>query len=150
VSSAPVRFLGLQLTATMAVLSLPDNSLLLYSPVAMTRSRRRAVGALGPVMHLYAPNLLHHLWMGEWASAFPSARVHAPERLARKRPDLRIDRVHNTMLGGVIDDLQIDGFRLDETVLVYRPSRTLPVADPGLFSAGLRTRRLDDADAGCR
>ena len=133
VSSAPVQFLGLRLTATMAVLSLTDNSLLLYSPVAMTPSRRRAVEELGPVAHLYAPNLLHHLWIGEWATAFPSARLHAPARLAKKRPDLRIARVHGTApepaFAGVIDELRIDGFRLDETVLVHRPSRTLVVAD---------------------
>jgi hypothetical protein len=132
-SSAPVSFLGLRLTATMAVLRLTDNSLLLYSPVAMTRSRRSAVEALGPVAHLYAPNLLHHLWIGEWATAFPSARVHAPAGLASKRPDLRIDRFHGAApelaFAGVIDELRIDGFRLQESVLVYRPSRTLLVAD---------------------
>jgi hypothetical protein len=132
-STTPVRFLGLRLTATMAVLSLLDNGLLLYSPVPMTPARRCAVEALGPVAHLYAPNLLHHLWIGEWATAFPSARVHAPAPLARKRRDLRIDRVHGAApepaFDGVIDELHIDGFRLEESVLVYRPSRTLLVAD---------------------
>src|SRR5215469_14931573 len=132
-SSAPVSFLGLRLTATMAVLILTDNSLLLYSPVTMTRSRRSAVEALGPVAHLYAPNLLHHLWIGEWATAFPSARVHAPAGLASKRPDLRIDRFHGAApepaFARVVDELRIDGFRLEESVLVYRPSRTLVVAD---------------------
>jgi len=133
VDSEPVGFLGMQLTATMAVFSLSDNSLLLYSPVAMTPNRRAAVEALGPVAHLYAPNLYHHLWIGEWASSFPSARLHAPARLAKKRPDLRIDRVHGSApepaFANVVDELRIDGFRLDESVLVYRPSRTLVVAD---------------------
>jgi hypothetical protein len=133
VDSEPVRFLGMQLTATMAVLRLSDNSLLVYSPVAMTAHRRAAVEALGPVAHLYAPNLYHHLWIGEWATAFTSARLHAPAGLAKKRHDLRIDRVHGSALepafAGVIDELRIDGFRLEESVLVYRPSRTLVVAD---------------------
>jgi hypothetical protein len=132
-STEPVRFLGLQLTVTMAVLRLGDASLLLYAPVAMTPERRAAVEALGSVAHLYAPNLLHHLWIGEWAAAFPSARLHAPARLAKKRPDLRIDRAHDATpepaFAGVVDELRIDGFRLDETVLVYRPARTLVVAD---------------------
>lgn len=131
--SDPVRFLGMHLTATMAVLRLPDSNLLLYSPVAMTPKRRGAVEALGPIAHLYAPNLYHHLWIGDWARAFPTARLHAPALLARKRPDLRVDRVHGSApepaFAGVIDEVRIDGFRLAESVLVHRPSRTLLVAD---------------------
>ena len=133
VDTAPVRILGMQLTATMTVLRLGDGSLLLHSPIAMTLERRAAIEALGPVAHLYAPNLYHHLRIGEWAVAFPSARLHAPAGLAKKRPDLRIDRFHaatrEPALAGVVDELRIDGFRLEESVLVYRPARTLVVAD---------------------
>jgi hypothetical protein len=133
VSSELVRILGMRLTATMAVLRLGDNSLLLYSPVAMTPNRGAAVEALGYVAHLYAPNLYHHLWIGEWATTFPSARLHGPARLAKKRPDLRIDRVYGSApepaFAGVVDELRIDGFRLEESVLFYRPSKTLVVAD---------------------
>src|SRR4029434_6688512 len=91
VDSAPVRILGMPLTATMTVLRLSDGSLLVHSPVALTPERRAAIEALGPVAHLYAPNLYHHLEIGAWASAFPTARLHAPAGLRRKRPDLRID-----------------------------------------------------------
>jgi hypothetical protein len=133
IDSQPVRFLGLRLTATMAVVRLGDNSLLLYSPLGMSASRRAAVEALGSVAHLYAPNLYHHLWIGEWAAAFPSACVHGPASLARKRKDLRVERVHGSALppafAGVIDEVRIEGFRLQESVLFYRPSRTLIVAD---------------------
>lgn len=130
---APVRFLGMSLTSTMTVVRLDDGSLLLHSPVAATAERRAAVAALGPVAHLYAPNTFHHLWLGEWAAAFPAARIHAPAGLARKRRDLRIDRVH----GGPLDpdlaaafaEQRIDGFRLEESVLLHRPSGTLLVAD---------------------
>ena len=76
-ASDPVRILGMRLTATMTALRLGDGSLLLYSPVAATAERRAALAALGPVAHLYAPNLYHHRWIGEWAAAFPAARVHA-------------------------------------------------------------------------
>jgi len=133
VDIAPVRFLGMRLTATMTVLRLSDGTLLLYSPLALTTERRAAVEALGPVAHLYAPNLYHHLWIGEWATAFPSARLHAPVGLTKKRRELRIDRVHNAAqepaFVGVVDELRIDGFRLEESVLVYRPAHTLVVAD---------------------
>src|SRR5262245_66152309 len=75
---APVRFLGMRLTTTMAVLRLADGGLLVWSPVALTPERRAAVEALGRVTHLYAPDLFHHTWLGEWIAAYQGARVHAP------------------------------------------------------------------------
>jgi hypothetical protein len=132
-ASDPVRIVGTRLTATMALVRLGDGSLLAYSPVALTSERRAAVEALGRVAHVYAPSLFHHRWAGEWAAAFPTARVHAPARLAKKRRELRVDRVLGDgvepAFAGVVDELHIDGCRLDETVLVHRPSRTLVVAD---------------------
>jgi hypothetical protein len=130
---APVRFLGLHLKSTMAVLRLADGGLVLYSPVALTPELRAAVEALGTVAHLYAPDLQHHLWVGEWAAAFPKARVHAPPGLRKKRPDLRIDRVHGERpepaFEGTVDEIPIAGFRLQETALFYRPAGVLLVAD---------------------
>ncbi len=133
VESAPVSILGTKLTSAMTVLRLADGSLLLHSPVALTPERRAAVASLGTVTHLYAPNLFHHVHIGDWASAFPSARVHAPRGLTKKRPDLRIDRVHGATpepaFENAIDELSVEGFRLREGVLFYRPARTLIVAD---------------------
>jgi hypothetical protein len=91
------------------------------------------VDALGVVSHLYAPNTFHHLWLGDWSQAYPHARVHGPRALTRKRPDLRIDRAHDEVLEpsfqGVVDEVHVDGFALEETVLIHRASRTLLVAD---------------------
>jgi hypothetical protein len=129
----PVRFLGLRLTTTMVVLRLGDGSLMLHSPVALTPERRAAVEALGRVAHLYAPNLFHHRWIGQWATAFPVARVHAPAGLTRKQPGLRVDRVHGASTEpafvGVLDEIPVEGFRPRETALFHHPTRTLVVAD---------------------
>jgi len=133
VSTAPVSFLGLRLTSTMTVLRLAGPDLLVVSPVALTPARRAAVERLGRVAHLYAPNTFHHLWLGAWAAAFPEARVHAPAGLARKEPKLRIDRLHGSApepaFAGVVEEVAIDGFRVDETVLIHRPTRTAVVTD---------------------
>ncbi len=133
IATAPVHIVGMRLTTTMTVLALGDGSLLLSSPISATPELVAAVEKLGRVAHLYAPNTFHHMWIGEWAAAFPSARVHAPPGLARKRRDLRIDRVHGTApepaFDGVLDEIAIQGFRLEESVLVHRPSGTLVVAD---------------------
>jgi hypothetical protein len=133
VASAPVRILGTKLTSTMTILRLGDGSLLVHSPIALTPERRTALEALGTVSHFYSPNLFHHVHIGDWAKAYPSTRVHAPKGLAKKRPDLRIDRVHGASpepaFAGVVDEHFIDGFRLRETALFYRPARSLVVAD---------------------
>ena len=131
--SDPVRIVGMRLTATMALLRLRGGELVAYSPVSLTPERRAAVEAIGRVAHVYAPSLFHHRWAGEWAAAFPAARVHAPARLAKKRRELRVDRLigdgSEPAFAGIVDELHIDGCRLDETVLVHRPTRTLVVAD---------------------
>jgi hypothetical protein len=132
-ASDPVRIVGMPLTSTMTVLRLGDGSLLVYSPVTLTAERRAAVEAVGRVAHLYAPNLFHHRWIGDWAAAFPSARLHGPAGLADKRRDLRIDRIHGAApepaFSDLVDELPIAGFRLRETALLYRPARALVVAD---------------------
>jgi hypothetical protein len=131
--TGPVRIVGMPLSTTMTVLRLAEGQLLVHSPVAVTPARRAAVDALGAVAHLYAPNLFHHRWIGEWAAAYPAARLHAPPGLAKKRRDLRVDRVHGASaepaFASVIDEIRIEGFRLRETALLYRPARTLLVAD---------------------
>jgi hypothetical protein len=128
----PVQFLGLRLTATMTVLRVADG-LLLHSPLPLTPERRSDVESLGRVAHLYAPNTFHHSWLGEWSQAFPSATVHAPAELAKKRSDLRIDRFHDQAgefdFGGQVTEVPIRGFRLLETALVYRPGGTAVVTD---------------------
>jgi hypothetical protein len=129
----PVRIVGMRLSATMSVVELPGARLLLFSPVALTAERRAAIDALGTVAHLYAPNTFHHLWVGAWADAYPRALVHAPRALRAKRPDLRIDREHDREppgeLAAAFDEVHVDGFVLEESVLVHRPSGTLLVAD---------------------
>lgn len=128
----PVRVVGTRLTTTMTVLRLAGDSLLVHSPVRLTPERRGFVERLGRVDHLYAPNTFHHLSLGDWSAAFPSAKVHAPRGLSKKRPELRIDRRHTEpepSFDGLLDEIAVDGFRLEESVLVHRPSGVLVAAD---------------------
>jgi hypothetical protein len=129
----PANILGMRLTTTMTVLRLRDETLLVHSPLALTAERRAAVDSLGVAKHLYAPSTYHERYIGEWAAAYPSARLHAPAGLVAERPDLRIDRVIGSRpeaaFASVVEELTIDGFRLQETVLIYHPARTLIVAD---------------------
>jgi hypothetical protein len=130
--SGPVHIVGMPLTATMTVLRV-EGGLLVHSPLPLSAERKATVEELGPIAHLYAPNTFHHRWIAEWSTAFPDARVHAPAALGKKRRDLRIDREHDRDaspgFGPNVEEVHIDGFLMEETVLVHRPSRVAIVTD---------------------
>ena len=84
-------FHGFAYPTRMAVIRLSDGSLFVWSPVALSDSLCASVDALGPVHHLVSPNALHHLFLAEWKSAYPAARLYATPRLRRKRQDLSFD-----------------------------------------------------------
>lgn len=134
VVEVPFKIGGFSLGGRMTVIRLPEGGLWLHSPVKLDAAVRGAVEALGPVRFLVAPNTMHHLWLGDWAAAYPSAKVLAPAGLRDKRPDLRID----VELSDVMDVGQSPAIELllahgipwfEEFVFFHRPSRTLLLAD---------------------
>jgi Domain of unknown function (DUF4336) len=135
IADGPVASLyGFPYSTRMAVIRLSDGSLFVWSPVMLSTALRAAVDALGPVRHLVSPNALHHLFLAEWTSAYPEARLYASPRLRRKRRDLSF----NAELGdapepawaGDIDQVVVHGsFALTEIVFFHHHSRTALFAD---------------------
>lgn len=82
---------GLDLGLRTSVVRLADRSVLVHAPGPATAGARAEIERIGPVRALVAPNLLHHLFLGEAAAAWPEARVFGAAGLRAKRPDLRID-----------------------------------------------------------
>lgn len=58
----------------MAVIRLSDGRLFIWSPIELTDFLRAEVDTLGRVAHIIAPNSLHHLFLVEWKSTYPSGR----------------------------------------------------------------------------
>jgi hypothetical protein len=83
-----VSVIGFHYPTRMAVMRLSGGDLFIWSPVQLTDSLRAAVDALGQVRHIIAPNSLHHLFLPEWAHAYPGAKVYAPPGLREKRKDI--------------------------------------------------------------
>ncbi|KPK66607.1 MAG: hypothetical protein AMS21_01380 [Gemmatimonas sp. SG8_38_2] len=133
VAHAPQKLLGWQLGTRMTVLRLADGSLLIHSPIELDQALKSEIEALGPVGHIVAPNLFHHLYVGGAASAFPDAKLHGARGLRKKRPDLRFDAVLGEQpepsWRGSLETLEIKGSLLEETVFWHRPSRALVSAD---------------------
>jgi hypothetical protein len=134
VTETPLRFLGVEVGARMTVVRLPSSKLLLHSPVAASEELVREVQALGSVAYLVAPNLLHHLFVGEWKQACPDASIHVAPGLDAKRADLAADSVlsNEPEAGweGTLDQIVMDGFPFaNEVVFFHRPSATLFLTD---------------------
>lgn len=120
--------------ARMTVLPLENQKLALVSPIPIDDALAVQIASLGEVAFLIAPNLLHHMYLADAVGRYPSARVLAPERLADKRPDLRIDgsleRDLPSLLTQSVDVLKFEGSpTLDEFLFCHRARRTLVVTD---------------------
>jgi hypothetical protein len=133
VASMPNRFMGLQMGTRMTVVRLPDGSLFVYSPIRLNPELRKALDAIGPVRHIVAPSLYHHMFVGGFAAAYPSAKTYAAPGLEKKRKDLEFDEV----LGDALDPSwrqtlsaqRLDGCAFGEVFFFHEPSRTLISAD---------------------
>ena len=131
--SAPHRYFGLYLGTRMTVVRLPGNNLWLHSVVAIDDILADEIQALGAVRHIVMPDLYHHVYVSDAIRRWPVARVYAPARMRRKRPELRIDsdlsETPDQSWCGELVPVHIDGSMLDETVFIHGPSRTLVCAD---------------------
>jgi hypothetical protein len=118
----------------MTVVRLPNGDLWVWSPTGLTEGLAADLEALGPVRHLVEPNKLHHLFLPEWISAYPDARVYAPPGLAKKRRDLTFDAElgdePDAGWAGEIDQVVFRGsLFMDEVVFYHRHSKSTLVCD---------------------
>jgi hypothetical protein len=128
-----VSFFGFAYPTRMAAIRLADGSLFVWSPIALSNALKREVDALGPVRFLVSPNRLHHLFLGQWKTAYPEARLYASPGLRKKRKDLSFDGE----LGDVpeyewmadVDQVAVRGSFLTEVEFFHRASRTAIFTD---------------------
>ncbi|MEQ8699448.1 MAG: DUF4336 domain-containing protein [Bauldia litoralis] len=133
VKRVPLRFFTFPMGARMTVIRLPGDALFVHSPVKLTPETRKAVDSLGLVRFLVAPNRLHHLFIGDWAAAFPEAELWGVRDLMRKRADLRWTGVLRDApepgWAGAIDQAILSSWFQDEAVFCHHASKTLIVVD---------------------
>jgi hypothetical protein len=113
---------------------LSDGGLLLHSPVRLDAETRQALDALGPVRCVVAPSKVHHFFVGDYASAYPQARLFAAPGLPEKRPDLHFHAVLSDEpppeWHGVVEQHVFRGLPLANEVVFFHPaSRTVVFTD---------------------
>ncbi|MEM8640022.1 MAG: DUF4336 domain-containing protein [Cyanobacteria bacterium P01_G01_bin.54] len=83
-----VKMLSIPFSTRMTIARLANDSLWLHSPIAITPERVAQINRLGTVEHIVAPNLLHHLFVGNWSQEYPKAKLWAAPGLETRRKDL--------------------------------------------------------------
>lgn len=139
-----VSFLSFPYPTRMAVARLADESLWVWSPIALTPELVQAVDALGAVRHIVSPNKIHHLFLKEWIDRWPDARLYAPPGLAKRKPELHFDAALSEQpepaWASDIDQTIFRGsFALEEVAFFHRPSRSAILGD--------LVQRIDPAQA---
>ena len=142
----PLRFFGVETGTRMTVVRLADGGLFVHSPVALDAATRVAVDALGPVKAIVAPSLFHHLYVGEWASAFPNASLSACPGLEKKRKDLKWSRVlgdePETEWKGELEQVFFGARTMEnEVVFFHRKSKSIVCCD-FIFNLATHPSRL--------
>lgn len=129
-----VSFYGFPYPTRMALVRLSDGGLFIWSPITLSAALRDEVDGLGPVRYLISPNSIHHLFLGEWKSAYPAARLYASPGLRKKRRDLAFDAdlgdSPEPEWAADIDQVPVLGsFVMTEVVFFHQASRTVIFAD---------------------
>ncbi|HSO34099.1 MAG TPA: DUF4336 domain-containing protein [Labilithrix sp.] len=130
----PLRFFGVETGTRMTVVRLGSGGLFVHSPIALDKSMREAIDALGPVTAVVAPSRFHHLYVGEWARAYPGASLSACPGLEKKRKDVAWSRVlgdePEAEWRGELDQVFFGARTMEnEVVFFHRKTRTIISCD---------------------
>tara|TARA_B100001971_G_C18208914_1_gene549375 strand:+ start:172 stop:912 length:741 start_codon:yes stop_codon:yes gene_type:complete len=131
-----VRFFTLPYTTRMTIVRLTDGRLFIHSPIRLTESLQRQIRALGDVRYLIAPNHLHHLFIKDWAEAYPRAELYGTEEVIKKRADIDFsgqlnneDQQQYPWQPAIRQLLFRGSAAMEECVFFHQPSSTLIVTD---------------------
>lgn len=143
-----LRFGKIPIGGRGTLVRLTSGSLAVFSPVALTDSTKAKIASLGgDVRYIIATDIEHHIFLSEWAAAFPQAKVVGPEGLPEKRAKVTDDpRIGQQPFSVVVTKstgsaIGIEDFDRDfaleyvsvhpnkELVFFYKPDRVLIQAD---------------------
>ena len=141
VAEQKLKYLGLQVGTRMTIIRLNNGELVVISPIKLDKGIINQVNELGKVSIIIAPNLYHHLFISNFKSVYPDAKVFAAPGLDSKRQDINFDKIINQGKIGIQDEIEyflFEGFKilelkgafpLNEIVFFHKESQTLILTD---------------------
>lgn len=143
-----LRFGKIPIGGRGTIVRLTSGTLAVFSPVALTPEVKAKVETLGNnVQYLVAPDIEHHIFISDWAKAFPSAKIIGPEGLPEKRQAAKDEKIGKEPFAVVFkadtkrdtkisDEFDanfeyeyVDGHANKELVFFYKPDKVLIEAD---------------------
>ena len=135
VIDGPLKRLGIEFGHRMTVIR-GSRGIVLHSPVEHGEALHEALARLGPVQAVLAPSLFHDLYFPRWIERYPEAVFLAAPGFRAAHPRLadafggEITAATLEGLDAGLDTVWVEGMpRVNECVVLHRPSRTLIVAD---------------------
>jgi hypothetical protein len=130
----PLSYLGVPIGTRMTIIRINSDSLFIHSPVRLDEATRLELSKLGRVDFVVSPNNMHHLFIGDYFDAYPSAKIYASPGLPEKRKDLNFKyKLHDIPEPEWIEHIDQMLFQghplLREVVFLHKRSGTLLVAD---------------------
>ncbi len=116
----------------MTVVRRPGGGLVLHSVNPIDDALAAELAALGPVEHIIAPNLLHHVHLAPAIARYPDATVWGAPGLSKKRADVSFDAVvsSDAPWSDALTPRLVEGIPwANETVFLHAASRSLLVTD---------------------
>lgn len=129
-----LRLAGVTLRLRMTVVRLVTGQLWVHSPTAISDELIRQTSQLGDVGYIVGANNAHHLFLMEWASAFPSAQLIVssgiPRKLKLKDGYERLDADFKNVWEEDLGWTYLPGFGFfDESMFLHKKSRSLILTD---------------------
>jgi hypothetical protein len=130
----PIQFGVIPLWHRMTVIRIAGG-LVVHSPTKLDLASQEDFQRLGPIVAIIAPSWWHDLYLREYVSAYPDARLYGARTLVKWNRSLPVteltDGVPPSLWAHELDQLHVQGIGLflDEMVFYHRPSHSLIVAD---------------------
>ncbi|KAI1738176.1 hypothetical protein F4680DRAFT_460024 [Xylaria scruposa] len=143
-----LRFEKVPIGGRATIIKLTTGSLAVFSPVALTDEVKAKVTELGGnVGYLIAGDLEHHIFLTQWKTEYPAAKLIGPKGLPERRKDMNDPMIGKEEFDFLYDETNAhsaaisDEFAADfevelvdahpnkEIVLFYKPEKVLIEAD---------------------
>ena len=138
---APMSMLGTNISTQMTIVRLPDQSLILISPIKITDLLKSEISTLGKVVFIISPNTFHHLFASQCQANFKDATYLRPATLADRIKNLPVGSdlyaVDNEIWQGQLETRRISQSHMaDEMVFFHPESKSLVITDLIQYSDG--------------